>query len=77
MGDNYFKMTSTIEVENKQQCNYRLTTSTAEKIRDREDKLNNPQPSVIRGHGRSCATLSSFVLEDAAPPTLRAWSLSG
>lgn len=46
-----------------------------ERVRDEEAPLNNPQPSVIRSHRRSRATLFSFVLEDAAPPTPRAWSI--
>ncbi len=64
-------MTSQQKGEKKEQCNYRLITSISERVKDREDKLNNPQPSVIRGHCHSYATLSSFVLEDAAPPTPR------
>ena len=68
-------MTSQQKGEKKQQSNYRGITSTAERVIDRENKLNNPQPSVIRGHSRSRATLSSFVLEDAAPLTPAAWSI--
>ncbi len=74
MGDNYFKMIFPLGVENKRQYNERADDLKSEVLRDGEDKLNNPQPSVIRGHRRSRATFFSFVLEDAAPQTLRAWS---
>ena len=71
------QMTFHLGVEDERESNNGLINSSVIRVQDEEEKLNNPQPSVIRGHGRSCATLSSFVLEDAAPPTLRAWSLSG
>ncbi len=38
-------------------------------------EIEAPQRSVIRGHRRGDATLFSFVLEDAAPPTLATWSI--
>ena len=38
-------------------------------------EIEAPQRSVIRGHRRGDATLFSFVLEDAAPPTRITWSI--
>ena len=32
-----------------------------------EERMNNPQPSVIRGQSRGHATMSLFGVEDAAP----------
>ncbi len=40
-----------------------------------EERMNNPQPSVIRGQSRGHATLFLFGVEDAAPHPQIAWSI--